>query len=120
MFSKAALQPAVREGVRYAVTGQTMVGVGQDASIKSVVQQNARGMLNGSSGASLISIQYYTLDTLAPTASKAGGNVVEVSLGHGFSLGPLGPLMRSNTPLWLSVSSSDWTESCPSGICPIR
>ena len=55
-------------------------------------------MLNGSSGASLISIQYYTLDTLAPTASKAGGNVVEVSLGHGFSLGPLGPLMRSNTP----------------------
>ena len=119
VFSKAALQHAVREGTRYAVTGQTMTGVGQDASIKSVVQQNAVGMLNGSSGASLIAIQYYTPDTLTPTASNAGGNVVQVSV-TGYSLAPLGPLMRSSTPLSLSVSSSDRTEGCPSGICPIR
>jgi len=56
VFSKAALQHAVREGTRYAVTYRTMTGVGQDASIKSVVQQNSLGMLNGSGGASLISI----------------------------------------------------------------
>jgi hypothetical protein len=113
VFSKAALQHAVREGTRYAVTYRTMTGLGQDASIKSIVQQNAMGMLNGSSGASLVSIQYYTPDTLT------AGNVVEVSV-TGYSLAPLGPLMRSNTPLSLSVSSSDRTESCPGGICPIR
>ena len=119
VFSKAALQHAVREGTRYAVTYRTMTGLGQDASIKSVVQQNSLGMLNGSSGASLISIQYYTPDTLTPTASNGGGNVVEVSV-TGFSLAPLGPLMRSTSPLSLSVSSCDRTESCPAGICPIR
>jgi Flp pilus assembly protein TadG len=119
VFSKAALQHAVREGTRYAVTYRTMTGLGQDASIKSIVQQNAMGMLNGSSGASLVSIQYYTPDTLTATASNAAGNVVEVSV-TGYSLAPLGPLMRSNTPLSLSVSSSDRTESCPGGICPIR
>lgn len=119
VFSKAALQHSVREGVRYAVTGRTLTGLGQDASIKSIVQQNAMGMLNGSSGLSLITIQYYTPDTLTPTASNAGGNVVTVSV-TGYSLSPLGPLMRSSTPLSLSVSSSDRTESCPAGICPVR
>src|SRR5438445_3595291 len=119
VFSKAALQHAVREGVRYAVTYRTMAALGQDASITSVVQQNAMGMLNGSSGASLVSIQYYTPDTLTPTNSNAAGNVVKVSV-TGYSLSPLGPLMRSNSPLSLSVSSSDRTESCPGGICPIR
>jgi hypothetical protein len=37
----------VREGVRYAIASQTMTGMGQDASIKSVVQQNAMGVVGG-------------------------------------------------------------------------
>jgi Flp pilus assembly protein TadG len=119
VFNKAALQHAVREGVRYAVTYQTMTGLGQDASIKSVVQQNAMGILQGSTGTSLISIQYYTPDTLTATNINAAGNIVSVSV-TGYSLSPMGPLLHSNTPLILSVSSSDRTEGCPLGVCPIR
>lgn len=119
IFNKAVLQHAVEEGARYAITYQTLTGLGQDASIKSVVQNNAIGMLQGSSGAALISIQYYDGTTLAPTASNAGGNVVQVSVA-GYSLAPMGPLLHSNTPLTLSVTSSDRTESCPAGVCPIR
>ena len=119
VFSKAVLQHAVREGVRYAVTYQTSGILGQDASIKGVVQQNAMGMLQGSSGASLISIQYYDPNTLAATNSNAAGNVVQVSVA-GYGLSPMGPLMRSGTPLSLSVTSSDRTESCPNGVCPVR
>src|ERR1700704_5705872 len=78
IFNKAVLQHAVEEGVRYAITYQTLTGLGQDASIKSVVQKNAIGMLQGSSGASLISIQYYDGTTLATTNSNAAGNVVQV------------------------------------------
>ena len=50
LFARATLQYAVREGVRYAVTGQTMSGMGQDASIRSVVQQSSMGILAGLGG----------------------------------------------------------------------
>lgn len=119
IFNKAVLQHAVEEGVRYAITYQTLTGLGQDASIKSVVQNNAIGMLQGSSGASLISIQYYDGTTLATTNSNAAGNVVQVSVA-GYSLAPMGPLLHSSTPLALSVTASDRTESCPNGVCPAR
>src|SRR5579883_2246928 len=59
IFLKNTIQYAVREGVRYGITGQTMTGQCQDASIKSVVQANAMGFLNGSSNLNLISITYY-------------------------------------------------------------
>jgi Flp pilus assembly protein TadG len=116
VFNKAALQHAVREGVRYAVTYQTSGGLGQDASIKAVVQQNAMGVLQSTS---LITIQYYTPDTLTPTSSNAAGNIVQVAV-NGYGLSPLGPLLHSNTPLMLNTSSWDRTESCPNGVCPAR
>jgi|KBSMisStandDraft_5_1062788.scaffolds.fasta_scaffold101023_3 Flp pilus assembly protein TadG len=119
IFNKAVLQHAVEEGVRYAITYQTLTGLGQDASIKSVVQNNAIGMLQGSSGAALISIQYYDGTTLATTNSNAAGNVIQVSVA-GYSLAPMGPLLHGNTPLTLSVAASDRTESCPNGVCPAR
>src|ERR1700686_4277113 len=50
IFNKAVLQHAVEEGVRYAITYHPLTGLGQEASIKSVVQNNAIGMLQGSSG----------------------------------------------------------------------
>ncbi len=119
IFNKAVLQYAVQEGVRYAVTYQTQTGMGQDASIKSVVQSNAMWILNGLAGSALISVQYYDGSTLAPTNSNASGNVVQVSV-TGYSLSPMGPLLHGNTPLTLSVSSWDRTESCPNGLCPAR
>ena len=67
-YVKSTLQNGVREGVRYAITSQTMTGLGQDASIKSVVQQNAMGLLAGSAGAALINIQYFLPNTLVPVS----------------------------------------------------
>ena len=58
LFARATIQYAVREGCRYAVTGQSMSGMGQDASIRTVVQQNSMGILSGASGASKITISY--------------------------------------------------------------
>lgn len=119
IFVKATMQYAAREGVRYAVTGRTISGSGQDASIKTTVQQNAMGFLNGSAGAAKIFIRYYVPDTLVETASNAGGNLVEVSV-EGYSLNPLGPILRSAAPLILTARSSDRMESSPGGVAPAR
>jgi Flp pilus assembly protein TadG len=120
LFARATLQYAVREGVRYAVTGQTMTGLGQDASIRTVVQQNSMGILSGSSGASLITITYLDPNAnLAVTASNAGGNVVQVS-ASGVNVFPMAPLFHSGSPLSMTAVSSDVVESSPGGIPPAR
>ena len=46
IFVKNTVQFAVCQGVRYAVTSQTLPGLGQDASIKSVVQGYTLGLLD--------------------------------------------------------------------------
>ncbi|HXM45898.1 MAG TPA: TadE family protein [Bryobacteraceae bacterium] len=121
-YVRATLQNAVREGVRYAVTSQTMTGMGQDASIKATVQQNAMGLLSGTTGAALISIQYYLPNTLAPVSglnSNQGGNIVDVYV-QGYSLPPLGPILRSPTPLSLGAQAFDRMEGSPGGVPPAR
>jgi len=129
IFTKANLQHAVEEGVRYAITSQTMTGMGQDASIKQVVQNNSMGLLR-STNANLISIQYYTVDNttgaLTPTMSNLGGNIVEISVTN-YTASPLLPILSwgssaSNThpPLGLTVRASDRMEGSPGGIPPTR
>jgi Flp pilus assembly protein TadG len=112
IFAQVTLQNAVRAGVRYAVTGQTETGKGQDASIKDVVQANAMGFLAGADGLSDIVITYYNPVTLATTNSNAGGNIVKVSIS-GFSLSPFGPIMRSATPITITATASDRMEGSP-------
>jgi Flp pilus assembly protein TadG len=120
LFARATLQYAVREGVRYAVTGQTMTGMGQDASIRSVVQQNSMGILAGSAGASEIAIAYFDPNAnLASTSSNAGGNVVQVSV-TGVNIFPMAPLFHSSGPLSMTAVSADVVESSPGGIPPTR
>jgi Flp pilus assembly protein TadG len=119
IFAKASLQFAVREGVRYAVTSQTMSGMGQDASIKTVVQKNAMGFLSGSAGTNEIAITYYNPTTLAATSSNAGGNIVQVAVS-GVSINPLAPLWRSHSPIVMSALSADIMESSPGGVAPPR
>src|SRR5215472_5999458 len=70
---KNTVQSAVREGVRYAVTGQTVSGLGQDESIRTVVENNSLGFLNSTNGDSMISITYYNPGTLA-AVSGVGSN----------------------------------------------
>jgi len=86
------------------------------------VQQNAMGLLSGSSGAALITIQYYLPNTLAPVSgldSNQGGNIVQVYV-HGYSLLPLGPVSRNPTPLSLGAQAFDRMEGSPGGVPPAR
>jgi Flp pilus assembly protein TadG len=120
LFARATLQYAVREGVRYAVTGQTMSGMGQDSSIRAVVQQNSMGILAGSSGASKITIAYFDPNAnLAATPSNAGGNVVQVAAAA-VNVFPMAPLFHTGSPLSMTAVSSDVVESSPGGIPPAR
>lgn len=119
IFAKASLQYAVRQGCRYAVTGQVIAGLGEDASIKTVVANNSFGFLSGTNSQNNISIQYFNPVTLKATTSNAGGNIVQVSINNA-SIAPLAPLWRSSDPLQVSVVSSDVVEASPGGIPPPR
>ncbi len=119
VFAQVTLQSAVREGVRYAITGQTMTGMGQDASIKTVVQNAAVGFLSGTNGANQIAINYYLPTTLQSTTSNASGNVVEVSI-QGFAISPMGPILHSGSPVAISARASDIVQPSPNGVAPTR
>jgi Flp pilus assembly protein TadG len=119
LFAQVTLQNAVRAGVRYAITGQTESGKGQDASIKDVVQSSAMGFLQGATGLSQIVITYYDPVTLATTNSNAGGNIVNVSIS-GFTLSPFGPILRNTAPIAISATASDRMESLGPGGAPTR
>ena len=116
LFTKAALQEAVKAGVRFAVTDQLTSGTSyMNDSIVQVVQQNALGMLNGSSGACQISIKYFNPVTGA-ASSGIGGDVVEVSV-VGYNYTPVG-ILKSASPISITASSSDVMESCQLTGCP--
>lgn len=120
IFLRSTFQHAAREGVRYAITGRTDAGTGQDASIKTRVQTNALGFLNGTTGAAKIFIRYYVPGTLAVTQSNAGGNIVEVSV-EGYTWGWMAPLLRNGfPPLTIQARSSDRMEPPPGGTPPTR
>jgi hypothetical protein len=83
VFVRNTMQFAVRQGVRYAVTSQTMPGLGQDQSIQNTVNTYAMGLLDGLSpthdGMSQISITYYdpvSLALVTGPGSNVGGNIV--------------------------------------------
>jgi Flp pilus assembly protein TadG len=84
VYSRSTLQYAVAQGVRYAVTSQTMGTMGQRASIQTVVQSNAFGKLNGTSGTATgvngwnsIYVDWYLVNadgTLTNEDGVVGGN----------------------------------------------
>lgn len=120
LFARASLQYAVREGARYAVTGQTLSGMGQDASIRTVVQQSSMGILAGSGGASKITISYFDPNNnLTSTTSNAGGNVVQIE-ASAVGIFPMAPLFHSGSAISMTAVSSDVVESSPGGIPPSR
>jgi hypothetical protein len=117
IFVRSTLQHANREGVRYAVTYRTFEGMGHDASIKAVVQDNAMGFLAGTNGLDKIHIRYYDPVTLLEVADNSPGNLVEVSI-EDYTFGVLAPLMRSAAPMTLATRSSDRMEGLPGGATP--
>ncbi len=113
-FAQASLQYAVGSGVRYAITNNNL----SEASIKSVVQENAMGFLSGPNGLDEITVNYYSAanpsgSPLKGAAATAGGNVVEVSV-KGVTINPLGFVWPGGpTSISLTASSTDIIESSP-------
>jgi Flp pilus assembly protein TadG len=116
IFVKATLQHAVREGVRYGVTGQVSGSLGQIASIEAVVQSNSLGLLTGAQSGAL-SVQFLDPGTLTTTSSNQGGNLVQVSVTN-YQITPLAPLLRAATAVPLTVTSVDMIEGSPGGVAP--
>jgi Flp pilus assembly protein TadG len=126
VFVKNTLLFSVRQGVRYAITSQTMAGMGQDASIKSTVITYSAGLVNALSpnqnGSNQITITYYdpvTLLAVTGVNSNIGGNIVVVSVS-GLSWAWMFPLWHSATPLQFAVASADIMEATPLGGPPAR
>jgi TadE-like protein len=126
IFVKNTVQFAVCQGVRYAVTSRTMAGMGQDASIKTVVRGYTLGLLDYLSadhvGMNRIAITYYDPASLAVVTganSNIGGNIVVVS-ASGLSWAWMVPLLRRATPLTFAVSSADIMEATPLAGAPTR
>ena len=126
VFVKNTLLFSVRQGVRYAVTSQTMAGMGQDASIKSTVKTYSAGLVDALSpnknGTTQITITYYdpvTLLAVAGANSNIGGNIVVVSVS-GLSWAWMFPLWHSSAPLQFAVASADIMEATPLGGPPAR
>lgn len=115
IFLQSTFQHAAREGVRYAVTYQTVSGLGQDDSIRAIVQRNAMGFLNTCPGC--IKIRYYKPDTLVETADNTPGNIVEVSI-EGYSYRWIAPLWRVAGSLAVTARAADRMEGLSGGSSP--
>ena len=118
IFVKATLHHAVREGVRFAISGRTLPGMAHDPSIKQVVKDNALALLNDPALDDKIKVRYYLADGFGATPNNAAGNIVVVSVEE-YQVIPVGPLLRPANPLTLNVSALDKMEPFP-GSAPAR
>jgi Flp pilus assembly protein TadG len=127
MFAKVTLQHAVRSGVRYAVTSQDppiVAGksIGYLAAVKQVVQRESMGLLSTSDLDSYVTVTFYSiasgaLGAVQGTGANSAGNLIVVSV-KAWPLHPLGPLLRSSTPVSITVSSGDLIETVGNGTTP--
>ena len=128
VYTRAVLQYAVSQGLRYAVTSQTMTGLGQKDSIRTVVQQHAFGKLgtnSSSPGWSKIQIHFFLPDG-TDVSSTVGGNgeqngvypLVEVSV-EGSSQNTFMPTIKMPGltsvlgPIVMSARAWDRMEASP-------
>ena len=81
VWMKSTLHFAVREGVRFAMTGRTLGALGHDASIKEVIRSRSGGVLSQSQADALITIQYFDPSGTA-TAVNAGGNTIVLAVNN--------------------------------------
>lgn len=79
LWIKTTLHHAVREGVRYAITGATKGALGHDASIRQKVMIASAGLIKPAQADSLIQIEYFD-QSGAPTALNEGGNTIVLSV----------------------------------------
>jgi Flp pilus assembly protein TadG len=112
IFLRSTFQHAVREGVRYAITGQNSPGPCQDDSVKAFVQANAIGFLNGTNGANTLHVHFIN-PVNGSVTNNAGGNIVEVSV-EGYQFSPWAPYTWMNSPVNIWARAYDVMEPIPS------
>jgi Flp pilus assembly protein TadG len=112
LFVRSTFQHAVREGTRYAITGQTTtIGACQDTSIKTVVAQNALGLLTSGAGAAAVHVRFKDPVTGA-IGSNAAGNIVEVSVEN-YQYGPMVPYRFFSAKLGIWAQAADVMGGLP-------
>ena len=117
LYIKSTLQEAARDGVRFAITGQTLAGDAYlNDSIVRTVRASSLGLLSGADDACKVSVSYYDPYGGA-SASAQGGYVVQVSIS-GVQYTPLAAIFKSSAPVTVNVQASDVMESCPAAGCP--
>ena len=89
IFLRSTFQQAVREGVRYGITGANDTGPCQDDSIKAIVKKNAIGFLNSTSEATTMHVHFMSPVTGA-VSNNQPGNIIEVSV-EAYKYGPMAP-----------------------------
>jgi Flp pilus assembly protein TadG len=114
VYLRSTFQQAVREGVRYAITGQNTTGPCQDDSIKSIVKTNAVGWLKNSPASATIHVRFLSPVDGSAT-NNASGNIVEVSV-ESYHYGPLAPFQRVNLPVQLTARAYDVMETIPGAL----
>lgn len=113
LWIKTTLHHAVRQGTRYAITGQTKTGMGHDASIRSVVVEGSVGLVDAADADSMISINYFDQYGNA-TLFNHGGNTIVLTVND-YPIPWLIPLPLSavGDGLDITVSSVDRLEPFP-------
>lgn len=117
IFARACLQEAVREGVRYAITGQTFSNTSFGLSVQEVTQQHSFGFIPQ---ACQVTVQFFSPSPsssgqLQTVTNPAGGDVVEVSVAN-IDVKPLAALLISSAAIPLSASETDIMQSPPQGV----
>jgi Flp pilus assembly protein TadG len=123
------LQNAVREGCRYAVTFQRTSGLGQDASVRTMVQQYSMGLVSATANPPIITVEYYSPSASnIPIATPNGnvpGNIVEVSVVN-YPWAWLAPIsgtlsnpFYATTPFRITVRSADILGGYPAGMISV-
>lgn len=115
VFLRSTFQHAVREGVRYGITGYTPgASTCQDDAIKAVVKKSAMGFLNNSPADSTIHVHFMS-PVDGSIVDNSPGNIIQVSV-EAYRYGPLAPYQRVGAPM-IWARAYDVVEPFP-GVLP--
>ncbi len=135
LYIRASIHNAVREAVRYAITGDAGV-LGLDGEIKRVIQEQSAGILQASEIDEYISVEFFDPNCpngatcpaggalSAGAAAAESGSIIKITINC-YEVMPITSMFRRNPttgapmPFSVTVSASDKMEPFP-GAPPSR
>jgi len=103
LFLRSTFQNAVREGVRYGITGANDVGPCQDDSIKAVVQSHSLGFLKSANASATMHVHFMS-PVNGSQSDNSPGNIIAVTV-EAYQYKPLAPYQR------IGVSPLMWARA---------